>query len=232
MPISLKERLWHWRFLSDWKWLILIGYSWSILPDANMLSKWKRDVLQEQTVKMEHALKKLQDKEDLIVTLTESPSFETYQKLVQENQQLRKELSAKDQIIARLQDELKKVRKIAAQWKEKFHELAHKLGSRVMDALGIDHTQDTSLREYPAKEVTSTVVSLQKETAGIDLKNCRIIPDPDNEGKFRVASRTLSGEYETVRGCFDSRSHAEEWKRTATEQNRNMEHMSNTRGIS
>ncbi|MBQ9157715.1 MAG: plasmid recombination protein [Erysipelotrichaceae bacterium] len=178
----------------------------------------KRD--EELTVKTKEAVEARQIYEDKFIEITKAPDIESYDSVVKENVDLKEELSLKDRIIERLQEESERFRQTiedlketTQEWKEKFSDMAHKAGSRLMEYFGYDVKDDMTIRQFPSKEVSAGINELAEKSQKLDLKRLRIIPDLENEGMFRVASRQSDGTYQTVQGGFESRDLAQDWQR-------------------
>lgn len=184
------------------------------------------DLTQEKTELEEKTLAAVEAKdayEQKFLDLTEAPDIPTYDALRTENEDLKVELSLKDKIIDRLeavneqlQERIDDFKEQVEDWKEKFSDIAHNVGERLMNAFGIESDDDT-VPEYPSKELSDGFKDLQESVSDIDTKDLRTLPDPDNDGAYRVAVRNDNGEYETVKGGFDSRFDADAWKHDFSE---------------
>lgn len=178
----------------------------------------KRD--EELTVKTQEAVKAKQIYEDKFIEITNAPDIESYDSVVKENVDLKQELSLKDRIIeglenqiARFKESIDELKTSAQEWKEKFSDMAHKAGSRLMEYFGYDVKDDASIRQFPSKEVSAGINELSEKSQELDPKSLRVIPDLENEGMFRVASRQSDGTYQTIQGGFESRDLAQDWQR-------------------
>ncbi|MBQ3295512.1 MAG: plasmid recombination protein [Erysipelotrichaceae bacterium] len=176
---------------------------------------------EELTVKTQEAAEAKQLYEDKFIEITEAPDIKTYETVVEENTSLKEELSLKDRIIERLQEEAEKFRQTiedlketAQEWKDRFTDMAHKAGSRLMEYFGYDVKDDSSIRQFPSKEVSAGISELTDKAEQLDPKSLRVIPDDENEGMFRVVSRQDDGSYQTVQGGFADRDLAEQWQRS------------------
>ena len=175
---------------------------------------------EELTVKTQEAVEAKQLYEDKFIEITNAPDIESYDSIVKENVDLKEELSLKDRIIERLQEETERFRQTiedlketAQEWKEKFSDMAHKAGSRLMEYFGYDVSNDNSIRQFPSREVSAGINELTEKSQQLDPKSLRVIPDSENEGIFRVVSRQDDGTYQTVQGGFVNRDLAEQWQR-------------------
>ena len=178
----------------------------------------KRD--EELAVKTQEAVDAKELYENRFIEITNAPDIESYDSVVKENVDLKEELSLKDRIIEKLQDETEKFRQTiedlketAQEWKDKFSDMAHKAGSRLMEYFGYDVKDDSSIMQFPSKEVSAGINELTDKSQQLDPKSLRVIPDSENEGMFRVASRQDDGTYHTIQGNFASRDLAEQWQR-------------------
>ena len=175
---------------------------------------------EELTIKTQEAVEAKQFYEDKFIEITEAPDIKSYETVVEENTSLKEELSLKDRIIERLQEETEKfkqtiedLKETAQEWKDRFSDMAHKAGSRLMEYFGYDVKDDSSIRQFPSKEVTAGISELTDKAEQLDSKSLRVIPDDENEGMFRVVSRQDDGTYQTVQGGFADRDLAEQWQR-------------------
>ena len=178
----------------------------------------KRD--EELTVKTKEAVEVKQIYEDKLIEITKAPDIESYDSIVKENVNLKEELSLKDRIIEGLENQIERFKESidelktsAQEWKEKFSDMAHKAGSRLMEYFGYDVKDDASIRQFPSKEVSAGINELSEKSQKLDPKSLRVIPDLENEGMFRVASRQSDGTYQTIQGGFESRDLAQDWQR-------------------
>ena len=175
---------------------------------------------EELTVKTQEAAEAKELYENKFIEITNAPDIESYDSIVKENVDLKEELSLKERIIEKLQEETERFRQTiedlketAQEWKEKFSDMAHKAGSKLMEYFGYDVSNDNSIRQFPSKEVSAGINELTKKSQQLDPKSLRVIPDSENEGMFRVASRQDDGTYQTVQGGFANRDLAEQWQR-------------------
>ena len=178
----------------------------------------KRD--EELTVKTKEAVEAKQIYEDKLIEIIKAPDIESYDSIVKENVNLKEELSLKDRIIEGLENQIERFKESidelktsAQEWKEKFSDMAHKAGSRLMEYFGYDVKDDASIRQFPSKEVSAGINELSEKSQKLDPKSLRVIPDLENEGMFRVASRQSDGTYQTIQGGFESRDLAQDWQR-------------------
>ena len=176
---------------------------------------------EELTVKTQEAVEAKQFYEDKFIEITEAPDIRSYETVIEENTSLKEELSLKDRIIERFQEETEKFRQTiedlkesAQEWKDRFSDMAHKAGSRLMEYFGYDVKDDSSIRQFPSKEISAGISELTDKSEQLDPKSLRVIPDDENEGMFRVVSRQDDGSYQTVQRGFADRDLAEQWQRS------------------
>ena len=150
----------------------------------------------------------------------EAPDLQKYDEVIAENKELKEELSWKDRIIEKLQEEkvslqatVNKLSDKVQELSEKISSIAHKAGQRLMNAFGYDVQQDTTVQEYPTADISSAMANMKEEVQQYDPESLRVIPDHDHPGCYQVASRKSSGEYETVKTAFSSREEAEDFRR-------------------
>lgn len=159
------------------------------------------------------AIKTEKDYSEKIMALTAAPSVASYEAVVQENQRLREEVSMHAASIQKLQTERDQLREIAEHWKNRFSDIAHKLGSKLMSFAGYDVSQDKSVKEYPDKEIAAKISDMKEGLEERDPKQYRVLPDNNEKGKFRVAYRQKDGSLETIKSGFDSRDQADRYRR-------------------
>lgn len=150
----------------------------------------------------------------------EAPSLQKYEEVIAENQNLKEELSWKERVIEKLQEEkvalqatVEKLSETAKKMSDRFSEIAHKAGQRLMQAFGYDMQHDTTVQEYPTADISSAMVNMKEDVQQYDPESLRVLPDHDHPGTYQVASRKSSGEYETVKNAFSSREEAENFRR-------------------
>ncbi len=184
---------------------------------------------EELNVKTIEATEAKQKYEDKFIEITEAPDIRSYETVIEENTSLKEELSLKDRIIEKLEEEKNKfiqtiddLKQSAQDWKDKFSDMAHKAGSRLMEAFGYDVKDDTSIRQFPSKEVSAGISELTEKVEQLNPKSLRVIPDSENEGMFQVVSRNKDGSYQTVQGNFESRDLAEDWQRNYGDMSRQL----------
>ena len=174
----------------------------SVSDDLRQMKSEKESVSENLTKKKEELLK-----------LTGAPSVESYDKVLLENKRLKEEISLKEKIIEKLQAERDRFKEAAEKWRDRFTDIAHKAGSKLMGIFGYDVGKDSSIKEYPTKEVSA---GMAKMTGALEEKNSRqyrVLPDNEEQGKFRVAYRKSDGSMETVKGGFASRDIADKFRR-------------------
>lgn len=155
----------------------------------------------------------LAQKKEELINLTGAPSLEAYETILHENAMLKEEISLKERIIEKLQNERDRFKEASEKWRGRFSDIARKAGAVLMGILGYDVRQEIGIKEYPSKEVSA---GLEKMTGSVEEKNARqyrVLPDNAEKGKFRVAYRNEDGSMETVKGGFDTRDLADRFRR-------------------
>ncbi len=175
---------------------------------------------EELAVKTQEAVVTKQLYEDKFIEITEAPDIRSYETIIEENTSLKEELTLKDRIIERLQEETEKFRQTiedlkesAQEWKDRFSDMAHKAGSRLMEYFGYDVKDASSIKQFPSKEVSAGISELTDKVERLDRKSLRVVPDSENEGMFKVVSRQDDGTYQNVQEGFADRDMAEQWHR-------------------
>lgn len=93
--------------------------------------------------------------------------------------------------------------------------IAQKAGARLMKLFGVESAD--AIKEYPSKEISAGIREMTEGLKEIDVRQCRVISDPAHAGKYRVAFKGANGIYETIKGGFDSRDIAENYRRNLSE---------------
>lgn len=184
--------------------------------DKERLQKKMQETVEAKTLYETKAAMAIQAEKEYgekIRTLTAAPSVASYEDLLQENQKLQTEVSMHAASIQKLQAERDQLREIAEHWKNRFSDIAHKLGSKLMSFAGYDVSQDKSVKEYPDKEIAAKISDMKEGLEERDPKQFRVLSDNEEKGKFRVAYRQKDGSLETIKGGFDSRDQAERYRR-------------------
>lgn len=172
-------------------------------------------------------------KKDELAKLAGAPSTESYERVLQENIRLKEDLSIKDKIIEKLQAERDQFKIASEKWHDRFMDIAHKAGSKLMGFFGYDIGKDSGIKEYPSTEVSSGIAQMTKPLEGKNKRQYRVLPDSKEKGKFRVAYRNKDGTMETVKGGFDTRDLAARFRRTVADATQDIgESLKNDRGAS
>lgn len=190
------------------------------LSEAEYKKEKIRTQVEELQQQHKEVQKQIEEVNQEIVRKTQAPDLQTYEDVVAENQNLKEELSWKDKVIEKLQEEkmvlqetVNHLKESVQEWKEKFSELTHKAGQRLMKSFGFDVSGDKTVKEFPEVDVSDALQEMKKETAQYDPATLRVLPDRDVPGTYQVASRKPSGEFEKVRGQFITRDEAETFRR-------------------
>ena len=129
-----------------------------------------------------------------------------HKQLLNENTELKKELSVKESVIQKLKGEVEKYKELYFNLKTKFEEFTRKAGAKLLRLFGINAPE--GLQEFPSTEINQGIKNMYDGVKETDSRQYRVIPDIE-DGKYRVAYRNASGIYETVKGGFASRDQAE-----------------------
>lgn len=177
---------------------------------------------QVEELKQEHeeVRQKLNQVNQEIVEKTMAPDIQSYESVVQENQELKEKLSWKDRMIETLQKEkvalqetVKHLTETVQEWKEKFDLLAHKAGQKLMKTFGFDVSTDATVPEYPSVKVKEVLSDMKQEVERYDQTSLRVVPDTEAAGQYRIVARMQTGEYEKVKDGFQTREEAEKYRR-------------------
>lgn len=166
--------------------------------------------------------KALEIEERAIAELQQAPDFKEYRETITENRRLKEELSLKDRLIERLQAERNRLFDAAEKLRLQLSDITRQAGSKLMALMGYGQDMDRSLNPYPEKHVSA---GIREMMGGVELKDARqyrVIPDPEETGKFRVAYREKSGDYKTVKGGFETREEASLFRNNITDASQEM----------
>lgn len=166
-------------------------------------------------------------REQELAEIVQAPDFKTYSKAIEENRLMREEITVKDRIINSLTSERDRLLEYAAKLKLQLSAISEKAGSKLMNLLGFQQTENGSLNPYPSKSVTAGIRDM---LSGFQQnRQYRVLPDLENEGKFRVAYRDYSGSYATEKGGFDTRELAETYRKNLVGVSRELSEQYNER---
>lgn len=149
--------------------------------------------------------------EETVIEYTKAPNLKTYQLVQMENEQMKTEIKDKNNIIERLEEELSNVSIKIERLKMKLFNISKSLGRRLMIALGIEDDDLKVKNEMPLPIVMEKINGMNEQLKEIVPKNCRVIPDANNPGTFKVMSKKEKNEYMQVKDGFESRSAAENY---------------------
>lgn len=151
----------------------------------------------------------------------EAPNFQKYEEVVAENKNLKEEISWKNRVIEKLQEEkiamqatIEKLTEKLQKLSDSFSEIVHKAGQRLMKAFGYDVSRDISIQEFPLSDIKNAMSEMKEEVEKYDPTTLRVIPDRENPGTFQVVSRKQNGDYEMVREGFSTRDEADDFRRS------------------
>ena len=179
--------------------------------DADMktaISEAER-IKKEYIAKQESADNKERIYNERLSHLTGAPNIPTYNKVMAENKSLREKLAAKDRLIDSLKAQVDELKETVQEWKQKFHDISHRVGAKLMSFFGYDVSQDQTILPYPDKNVADGISSMFKEVEHNQSRQYRVIPDDKDSSKFRIAYRDDEGKYQTFQGGISTRDQAE-----------------------
>lgn len=158
--------------------------------------------------------KNVEHREKQIAEITGSPTIDSYASVKEQNIRLKEELSLKEKIIERLQEQNNKLQKTLHSWSEKIQHL----GRRMATALGFNENEYAdSIQEYPDQAVKVAYESAVGQIKKIDPYSLRVIPDQKSKGQYILSSRGSDGSYNPVETGFTSRESAEARRRELTQ---------------
>lgn len=188
-------------------------------------AEYKKEQIRTQVEELQQQHQEVQQQineaNDELVRKTQAPDLKSYEEVVTENKCLKEELSWKDKLIEKLQEEkialqatverlTEKVQKLS----DNFADLAHKAGQKLMKAFGYDVSRDISIQEFPLSDIKNAMSEMKEEVEKYDPTTLRVIPDRENPGTFQVVSRKQNGDYEMVREGFSTRDEADDFRRS------------------
>lgn len=190
------------------------------LSEAEYKKEQIRTQVEELQQQHQEVQQQIAEANEELVRKTQAPDLKSYEEVVTENQTLKEELSWKERIIEKLQEEkialqatVEKLSQKVNNLSDTLSDIVHKAGQRLMAAFGYDMSQDKSVQEFPMSDIKNTLSDMKIEAEKYDPGTLRVIPDREVPGTFQVASRNPTGEYEKIRGQFSSRDEAEEFRR-------------------
>lgn len=199
---------------------IMSGSQRQHLAEAEYKKEQIRTQVEELRQEHEEVRQKLDQVNQEIVEKTMAPDIQSYESVVQENQELKEKLSWKDRMIETLQKEkvalqetVKHLTETVQEWKERFDLLAHMAGQRLMAAFGFDISKDEKISEYPSENVKDVLSDMKQEVERFEQSSLRVVPDTEAAGQYRIVARSQSGEYESVKCGFQTREEAEAYRR-------------------
>lgn len=160
------------------------------------------------TLKNEQMEKKL---EEAVIEYTNAPNLQSYQSIKKENIKMKLEINDKNSLIEKLENELTNLTAKVEILKTKLIDISKSLGRRLMNVLGIENDELKIKNEMPITDVINEIKGIDEELKGINPKDCRIVPDGKEAGKFKIMIKKQSGEYELLKDGFESRLDAENY---------------------
>ena len=159
--------------------------------------------LDELRVKQEQMHKEL---EKTILEVTQAPDFESYQKIQSENVQLKEEVSLKNKIIQKLENEKEELKENLEKWKTRCMDIANKVGNRILKAIGMYKDIQANC-ELPSKDIVNGIEDTRKKIS-YNSDDFRVIPDSNNNGMYCVIL-LKDNQYDVIEQKLKSRSDGE-----------------------
>ncbi len=166
---------------------------------------------QAEAKRLEELTEQIAEKKLEITHMTEAPTYEKYSEILHENAELKAEIVQKNTIIEKLKAEAEKYKHLAEEMGRKLSMIAQKAGARLMRLFGVESPEGAS--EYPSKEISAGIKEMTDGLKGIDSRQCRVIPDLEHDGKFRVVFKGSDGKYQTIKDGFITRELAEKFRK-------------------
>lgn len=191
------------------------------LSEAEYKKEQIRTQVEELQQQHQEVRQKIEEANKELVQKTQAPDLKSYEEVVTENHTLKEELSWKDKLIEKLQEEkialqatVEKLSQKVNDLSDKLSNIVHRAGKRLMSAFGYDVSNDMTVQEYPMSDIKNTLSHMKEEVEQYDPATLRVIPDREHPGSFQVASRKQNGDYEMVRGGFSTRDEADDFRRS------------------
>lgn len=177
--------------------------------------QYKQKKIKEMEQKLEEISlenKKMDERlEKKIIEYTNAPTLQKYKTIKSENEKMHQEIFEKNGLIKKLENELDTAKKKIESLKMRLINISKKAGRRLMSALGMQDEDITVKNEMPLPIVMEKINGMNEQLKEIVPKNCRVIPDANNPGTFKVIRKTETNEYLQVKDGFESRSAAENY---------------------
>ena len=180
----------------------------SELENTQQIIVEEKQKLEEEKQVVQEMKNEYESKAQEIVELTQSPNLPQYQEAIQENKELKQQITFKDKIIESLQQTIEQLRESVERWKLKFENISKKLGSRLSHAVGIEISEQ--INEFPSVEVAEAISNITDNAKQYNLDDLRVVPGEGNT--YRVVHRNDNGSYVEVKDGFKSRDDAEQWR--------------------
>lgn len=177
--------------------------------DAYIYKQKKQKELEQSIKDLEIKQTSLSDQlEQTIIEITQAPNLKSYKTVLNENESLKSELALKDRIIEKLKMEIESLKIKMESWKNRFTEISHKAGTKLMSLFGYD-VHESIRNDYPQAEILEKFNAMQSGIREYDPSCFRVIPDKQNEGKFSIVYKNKSNQYETFENNILNRHIAE-----------------------
>ena len=181
----------------------------SELENTQQIIVVEKQKLEEEKQVVEEMKNEYESKAQEIVELTKAPDLPQYQEAIQENKELKQQITFKDKVIESLQQTIEQLKENVERWKQKFEIISKKLGSRLSHVVGIETSEQVN--EFPSAEVAEVISNFVDNAKQYNLDNLRIVPGEGNT--YRIVCRDeKNGSYVDVKDGFNSRADAEQWR--------------------
>ena len=179
------------------------------LENTQQIIVEEKQKLEEEKQAVQEMKNEYESKAQEIVELTQSPNLPQYQEAIQENKELKQQITFKDKVIESLQQTIEQLKENVERWKQKFENISKKLGSRLSHVVGIETSEQVN--EFPSAEVAEVISNFVDNAKQYNLDNLRIVPGEGNT--YRIVCRDeKNGSYVDVKDGFNSRADAEQWR--------------------
>ena len=138
----------------------------------------------------------------------------SYVKLLEENRKQAETIARQETTISRLTEEIRSLKMKVLEWQSRFETITRLAGRKLMQLFGLK-TMPSDIPDLPTPEIASGIRNMIHSSEIRHPENYRVLPDPDAEGKYRIALRD-NNTYKTIRSGFDTREAAEAWRRAYT----------------
>ena len=178
--------------------------------DAYIYKKKKMDEMDQSIKELNQKQETLSSQlEETVKEITEAPDLESYKTVIHENETLKNELALKDRIIEKLQSEVEALKTKLESWKKKFTDISQKAGTKLMRLFGYDVDENTIHHDLPNSEILDGLNQLQGKLETYDISKFRVVPDDQNNGKYRIVYRDSHQDLKIYERNIPTRQQAE-----------------------